>query len=110
VHEVGVVAWTQAIEQGAGALDAQRIPTHVRDRTAARRREAVGVSGDDAEAVRLAFLRRFEQQLHPQANAEHGLLQRWNQGVQFLLPQARHRIRRRAHSGQDHVRGLANLF
>ena len=36
VHEVGVVAVLQALEQGAGTVDLERVPSHVRHRPARR--------------------------------------------------------------------------
>ena len=84
VHEVGVVILLQALEQGRGAIDLERVPSHVRNRMLRVARQACRTARNDAETLRLIFLRGLEQQLHSEANAQHRLLQRRDQGSKLL--------------------------
>src|SRR5580698_5394181 len=81
VHEINVVTLTHSLEQGAWAFEFQGVPSHVRNGPRGRGGEAAGLPRNDAETTGVAFVGGFEQQLHPQANAEHRLLERGNQSV-----------------------------
>ena len=87
--------------------DAQLVPAHVRHRELGPAREARHALGNHAEAFGVvavvAFLAACEQQLHAEADAEHGLGELRDQVDEVECTQAGHGVGRRADARQDHA-------
>ncbi len=60
------------------------------------------------ETFCVAFFGAIEQQLHADANAEHGLLERGDHFDEARVAQPLHGIRGHADAGQDHPLGVAH--
>jgi hypothetical protein len=84
------------------------IPTHVGHGQILCIRKLPHASRQQPEAFHIAFLRRFEQQLHADADAENGLLERANRIHQPNALQPAHAVSRRTHAWQQHMAGRSH--
>ena len=99
-HEVGI------------ALPADRLPANVGD-LELRRIQAGDLAAQNPDALVAAqFPGALEQELEPEADAQHGgarLHPGRHQPVQAQLPDPRHRPGKGAHTGKDHSGGPLRL-
>src|SRR6185437_2897863 len=105
VHEIEVLARLDPREQRILPRGAQLIPSHVRHRPAGRRLQQPRGARNNTEALRHPLRRALEQQLHPEADAEHRLAQGRQQLREPGALQPLHRICRRSHAGQQDAGG-----
>ena len=91
-------------KRGSSRTGDELIPTHVRYRPPRHRLQAPDGVGEYAETIRIAFFRALEQQLHPEADAQHRLSQRRQQLGDVVVAQAGHGVRGRSDAGQDDTR------
>src|SRR5688572_15767041 len=107
VHEINMVAAGDVVEQRRGPRELELIPAHVRHRQALAVGEAADASRKQAETRDVAFLGRFEQQLHADADTQQGLPQVTDRPRQISVAQPLHAISRGADAGKNHVRGCS---
>src|SRR5688572_20190297 len=105
VHEIDMIAAGDVVEERRWPRELELVPAHVRHRQAVAVGEAADASRKQAETRDVAFLGRFEQQLHADANAEQWLAQVADRPGQVRVAQPFHAIGRSADARQDHVRG-----
>ena len=88
VNEIKAGVFLEAGEEGAGFLDLDRVPPHVRNthKLLFLRTEAHRVGIDPSQAWQLTFFTGTCEQLHTQADAQYGypalqyaLVENWNQ-------------------------------
>ncbi len=104
VYEVDVVVASDPLQQRILARRHDLIPTHVWHRPPRRGLQPPHGAGQDAEAFGRAFLRSSKQQLHAEADSQHGLRELRQEDCNRAAAQPLHRILRRADPRQHHAR------
>src|SRR5690606_28610798 len=98
-------ALLHAVQQRRIAQLAQPVPAHVWHADAGQLRQVVDHAGQQAQALDVALVRAFVQQLHAQAYAHQRRLQATQWFDQALRVQAAHAFGRGTDAGQDHPVG-----
>ena len=115
VHEVEAGIVGKVIEQRAGLLRVDEIPAHVRHfQVRLRELEQPAAGRDEIQSGQLPFVASGAQQLHAEADAQHGgapfqrlLLDR---GDELAGGELAHGVVKRADSGQQDLLGLQHLL
>src|SRR3954471_15071682 len=102
VGEIDVIAGG---ETDARVLDREPAPAHVRHRPPRRGFEPADAARDEAEAGTILLLAGLEQDLHPEADAEHRLGEAADHRLEAAGAELRHRVAPGADAGEDDLVG-----